>query len=375
MPSQLFPNNPYNIPVAFRPDVVGDYGLRVTLTADFNGEPRVVSSTVIGRAVVPVEDSLGYTFPTMNIGATAPAGNAVIYNTGTMDLTISDLSVDKTLDVNNAFSIDPAWLATNLGGGKTIVVPAMSNSVPGSVSVPVSFTARVSGVQSSRILVNCDLDAAEIRHPQIFGKGQPNIKVIPDSLDFGDVAKCASKTNTTTVKLRNESDVALTIKDIVQFGDFAMFEVDAASKNALIGSIIQPRSVSGALTVTFRAPNTSGQVRAREAHPFAEANGVTWSCVGTNGEENQQFSGFAGTAIPTTVLVTTLPMNNSGGYRIESSRYNQPVVMEFNLRSNPESIDIAGVTAFHAYVKYDASVLSPVVEPTSIGLQGTLCEG
>lgn len=375
IPSQLFPNNPFNIPVSFRPDVVGDYGLRVTLTADFNGEPRVVSSTVIGRAVVPIEDSLGHTFPTTNIGATAPAGNAVIYNSGTMDLTIKDLSIDKTLDANNSFSIDPAWLATNLGGGKTITVPAMSNSVPGSINVPVTFTARVAGVQSTRVVVDCDLDASEIRHPQIFGKGQPNIKVVPDSLDFGDVAKCASSTNTTTVKLRNESDVALTIKDIVQSGDFAMFEVDLASKNALIGSVIQPRSVSGALTVTFRAPNTAGQERAREPHTFAEGNGVTWSCVGTNGEENQQFSGLAGTAIPTTVLVTTLPSNNSGGYRIESSRYNQPVTMEFNLRSNPEPVDIAGVTSFHAYIKYDASVLEPVLDASSIGLRGTLCDG
>ena len=31
LPSQLFPKNPFVIPVSFRPDVVGDYGLRVTL--------------------------------------------------------------------------------------------------------------------------------------------------------------------------------------------------------------------------------------------------------------------------------------------------------------------------------------------------------
>lgn len=375
MPSQLFPNNPYNIPVSFRPDVVGDYGLKVTLTADFNGEPRVVSSTVLGRAIVPIEDSLGYTFPITNIGATAPAGNAVIYNKGTMDLTISGLSIDKTLDNNNAFDIDPSWLATNLGGGKTVIVPAMTGLIPGSVNVPVLFTARVAGVQSTRLVVDCDLDASEIRHPMLYGRGQQNIKVVPDSLDFGDVAKCTSVTNTSAIKLRNESDVALTITDIVQSGDFAMFEIDLASKSALIGTVIPPRGVSGALTVTFRAPNTSGKERMRDPHLFTEGNGVTWKCMGANGEENQQFSGFAGTAIPTTVLVTTLPSNNSGGYRVEANGYSRPVTMEFNLRNNPEMIDNGGVTALHAYIKYDASVLEPVLDPTTIGLRGTLCDG
>lgn len=375
MPTQLFPNNPYSIPMSFRPDIVGDYALRVTLTADFNGEPRVVSSTVLGKAVVPIEDSLGYTFPTTNIGSTAPMGSAVIYNSGSMDLTIKNLSIDKTLDVNSAFEIDPAWMATNLGGGKTITVPAMSGSVPSSISVPLSFTAKAAGVQSTRVVVDCDLDQSEIRHPQIFGKGQPNIKVVPDSLDFGDVPKCMSNTNTTTVKLHNESDVELTISDLVQSGDFAMFEVDLASKTALIGTKIAPRGVSGALTVTFRSPNTSGLERTREAHAFSEGNGVTWKCVGANGEENQQFSGFAGAAVPTSVLVTTLPSNNTGEYRIATSKYNEPTVMEFNLRSNPELVDRAGVTAFHAYIKYDGTVLDPITEVSSIGLTGTLCEG
>jgi hypothetical protein len=49
--------------------------------------------------------------------------------------------------------------------------------------------------------------------------------------------------------------------------------------------------------------------------------------------------------------------------------------MEFNLRSNPELVDQAGVTAFHAYIKYDGTVLDPVLDVTSIGLAGTLCEG
>ncbi len=376
MPGQLFPNQPKAIDVSFMPKFTGDYKIKVTLTADFNGQPREAFSTVIGTAVVPIEDSLGYTWPNpVNIGTTAAAHDVVIYNSGSMDLTIKNLSVDAALDVNNAFQIDPAWMAANLGGGKTVVVPKMSGTTPSSVNVPVLFTARVAGLHGSRIIVDCDLDPSQINHPTIYGRGQQNIKVVVDSLDFGKVDKCSSKTDATTLVLTNQSNVDLTISDIAQVGDAAMFEIDPAQRTALIGTKVLAGTSSAPLTVTFHSPNPNATRRNIDRFDYSLGNGVIWKVTGSNGETNEQYSALAGTAVPTTVLVTTLPMSGATGYVIGSSQYDEPVTMEFNLRNNPDIIDNAGVTAFHAYIKYDAKVLSPVVDAASIGLSGTRCDG
>ncbi|MCS7302659.1 MAG: choice-of-anchor D domain-containing protein [Bacteroidota bacterium] len=369
VPAQLFAGTTHRLPVRFTPSVTGEYVVKVILSGTFNGELRSASALLKGTAVVPVQDSLGWGVSTPQPLGTVVHGVAHIYNTGTMNLTVSDL---KIIDDNaGAFQIDPTWYASTFASGAIVIPPN------GERAIDVIFVAKRPGLQTARIEVTCDLMPDERKYPILYGVGEANnSNAEATSYDFGNVYKCNSKASTTDLFIRNTGESRLTIVDVQPSTPETSQLFFLLNQAALIGKTIEPGQNSEALHVEFRPPYVPG--RERQAIRYESNTNTTYAFDWTLRDEANRLlmlrSYVSGTGVDMVVTVTTKPLN-APHYTIQEYQYDKPLEYEFNILDRPSRIDDARLTTFHAYVYYDPLALSPEEGIQNIITTGTLTDG
>lgn len=374
MPKQLFPKDPRSLDVTFTPTVVGDYKIKVTLSATIDGKVKEVSDFVEGIAVVPVEVAEGYSFcqDFKDIPlSTSKNGIIKVKSSGTMDLTIKGLKV--TNDANNAFQIDPTWYASKFANGATIVLPKGINGEvqepQGVLEVPVIFTARIVGKQTARIDVDCDLYPNQIIHADVDGCGQ-NPGIDKKGYDFGEVYKCNPKTSTNDIYVQNVGGVDLKVVSITPAGTTDQY-FTVTNMSSLIGSTIKASTGIAYLEVDF-VPGNDLTKRRQKIRYDGPSFGFDWVLSDDNGGQYTAFTEVAGTGID---LITKVSIPRDYRVNLAQMENKDAITLDFNLGDSPNRIDDGKVTNFHAYINYNKDAFLPIEGVENIITNGTLCNG
>lgn len=356
-------NNEVRIPVKFTPAVIGDYRVRVTMEGKSGSEVKTATAIIEGIANLPVEDSLGYDFGTMQLGSPDRTGTAKIYSKGTRELIISNLEIRN--DLNSAFRIEPTWLAATFGGGKTVTLAPQN----GELDVPVMFNGKVP-FQTAQVFVSCDLHPDEVKHPMLIGRTLGDVPVATPH-NFGTEYKCNNKmsnrpgVNATDLKVENKLPFELEVES-VSLKDANLSEVFVLEN---LGQI-----------VNMRIPGASWSplalvVRFRPALKQTYTSSFEWNLIDrATGTKYIVESPVTGVGNDLTVKVDLSSAEITENDLIIDNRKQ----ITYSISADPDRIDDGKVNAFKAYVRYDKRVIKPDMSDKTtyeVSTENTLCAG
>ncbi len=370
VPFTLYPDDPRQVNVRFKPPVVGDYKIKLILTAEFDKQQRSVEAEITGTGVVPYQDKTNWDFGTIPLNTTSKVEYVTVSSKDvkhSFDMPLEIKSLRVINDADNSFKIDPTWLSNFTG---TTLRPFSSGNNY-TLQIPVIYTSKKLTSQTAEIEVVCNLDASEVTFPQLKGVGRDDGTVDATDYNFGDVYKCNNSVG--EISFTNNKPVGLHFVTLGLDNPSlsGTFTIDAADLSRVLATnyILAPGQTEK-VSVHF---TPLGDQNRRQATPY-NANFIWEYEDVVDQNKGSEPSNVQGRGIEITVPIS-IPNTYLVDYDQLKSGKDPKLTMDFNIGSSPNSINDGRVTNYHAYIYYNPDFMLPIADVNSIKTQNTISNG